>query len=34
MKKIIIYIKNWWRSHIIDYCPPELEDEEFSEKRR
>ena len=32
--KIIEYIKKWWRKHIIDNCPPELEDDEFSEKYR
>lgn len=31
---MIHYIKNWWRKHIVDVCPPELEDEEFSEKYR
>lgn len=34
MKRIIEYIKSWWRRHIIDWCPPELEDDEFSEKYR
>lgn len=34
MKRIIEYIKGWWRRHIIDWCPPELEDDEFSEKYR
>jgi len=32
--KIVKYIKKWWRKHIVDDCPPELEDEEFSEKYR
>jgi hypothetical protein len=34
MKKIINYIKLWWRKNIVDTCPPELEDDEFSEKYR
>jgi hypothetical protein len=34
MSKLIKCIKNWWRKHIVDVCPPELEDEEFSEKYR
>jgi len=34
MRKIIEYIKGWWRRHIVDNCPPELEDDEFSEKYR
>lgn len=33
MKRLIQYIKKWWSKHIIDNCPPELEDE-FSEKYR
>jgi len=32
--KIINYIKIWWRKHIVDICPPELEDDEFSDKYR
>jgi len=34
MSKLIKYIKIWWRKHIADVCPPELEDDEFSEKYR
>ena len=34
MRVMILYIKNWWKKHIVDVCPPELEDEEFSEKYR
>jgi hypothetical protein len=34
VNKIKLYIRNWWVKHIIDYCPPELEDEEFSDKYR
>lgn len=34
MKKIISFLKNWWRKHIADVCPPHLEDDEFSEKYR
>lgn len=33
MKRILNYIKKWWRKHIIDNCPPELEDE-YSNKNR
>lgn len=32
--KIKEIIKRWWKSHVIDRCPPELEDEEFSDKNR
>ena len=34
MSRLIEYIRKWWRKHIVDFCPPELEDEEFSEKYR
>jgi hypothetical protein len=34
IKKIKDNISSWWRRNIVDYCPPELEDEEFSEKYR
>ena len=34
MKKILNFIKTWWKKHIVDYCPPELEDDEFSNKYR
>lgn len=34
LKVIYNYIKKWWRKHIVDYCPPELEDDEFSNKYR
>jgi hypothetical protein len=27
-------IKSFWRKHIISYVPPELEDDEFSDKFR
>lgn len=33
LKTIYKYIKEWWRRHIVDVCPPELEDE-FSDKNR
>lgn len=33
-KKVINYLKGWWKRHIIDDCPPELVDEEFSDKYR
>ena len=33
MKRILNYIKKWWRKHVIDTCPPELEDE-YSNKNR
>jgi hypothetical protein len=34
VNKIKLFIRNWWSKHIIDKCPPELEDEEFSDKYR
>jgi hypothetical protein len=34
MKKILNFIKTWWKKHIVDVCPPELEDDEFSNKYR
>lgn len=34
IKKFKIRFKKWWKKHIIDYCPPELEDIEFSDKFR
>ena len=34
ISKIIISIKSWWKKHIIDYVPKDLEDYEFSEKWR
>jgi hypothetical protein len=34
INKIKNAIKRWWRRNIIDWCPPELEDEEFSNKYR
>jgi len=34
IKKLLDYIKNWWKKHIVDVCPPHLEDDEFSEKHR
>lgn len=34
IKKIKSYIKNWWKKHIVDYCPPDIEDDEFSNKYR
>jgi len=34
LKKIKTYLKGWWKRNIVDDCPPELEDEEFSEKYR
>jgi hypothetical protein len=34
MSRLMEYIRKWWRKHIADVCPPELEDEEFSEKYR
>lgn len=33
-KKIINYLKGWWKRNIVDDCPPELADDEFSEKYR
>jgi len=26
LKKIIKKIKKWWRKHIVDVCPPHLDD--------
>lgn len=34
MKKIINFIKKWIKKHLIDNCPKELEEEEFSNKNR
>ena len=34
MSRLIEYIRKWWRKHIVDVCPPELEGDEFSEKYR
>lgn len=34
LKKIKTWFKNWCRKHIVDKCPPELEDVEFSDKYR
>jgi hypothetical protein len=34
IKKIKSYIKNWWKKYIVDYCPPDIEDDEFSNKYR
>ena len=31
---IILWIKKWWKRHIADYVPKDLEDYEFSEKWR
>lgn len=33
-KNIINYIKLWWKRHIVDECPKELEEVEFSNKYR
>ena len=34
IKKFKNYLKGWWKRHIIDECPPELVDIEFSDKFR
>jgi hypothetical protein len=34
MSRLMECIRKWWRKHIVDVCPPELEDDEFSEKYR
>ena len=34
IKKIKLYFISWWKRHIVDDCPPELGDDEFSEKYR
>jgi hypothetical protein len=33
IKKIKLYFISWWKRHIVNDCPPELDDE-FSEKYR
>jgi len=32
--RFLNFMRYWWKKHIADVCPPELEDEEFSEKYR
>ena len=35
MKNIVAnFLKKWWKRIIVDVCPKELEDTEFSEKYR
>lgn len=34
MKNIKRYFREWWKKHIIDECPQELSDVEFSNKHR
>lgn len=34
INKFKMCIMSWWKRHIVDDCPPELEDEEFSDKYR
>lgn len=34
MSRLMECIRKWWRKHIVDVCPPDLEDDEFSEKYR
>lgn len=35
MKNIVVnFLKKWWKRIIVDVCPKELEDTEFSEKYR
>lgn len=34
MNRLVGILRLWWKKHIADVCPPELEDEEFSEKYR
>lgn len=35
MESIIInFLKKWWKRVIVDICPEELEDTEFSQKYR
>jgi hypothetical protein len=34
IKKLIIYIKFWWKRHIVDECPEGLEEHEYSDKYR
>ncbi len=33
-KKFKKWFKTWWKKHIIDECPPDLVDYEFSDKFR
>jgi hypothetical protein len=30
--KFRIWLKNWWRKHIVDECPPHLEEYEYGDK--
>ena len=34
LQKIKTYLKNWWSRNIVDDCPLELEEYEYSEKYR
>ena len=34
LSKLKVWFKEWWRRNIVDYCTPELEDEEFYDKYR
>lgn len=34
IKRIVKSINVWWKKHIIDECPKELEEYEFSDKNR
>jgi hypothetical protein len=34
LSRLVRILRVWWKKHIVDVCPPELEDEEFSEKYR
>jgi|688.fasta_scaffold828254_3 hypothetical protein len=34
LEKIKLFINKWWKKYIVDYCPPELEEDEFSDKYR
>ena len=34
IKRIKEWVKSWWKRNIVDDCPPELEEYEFSDKYR
>ena len=34
IKRIKEWVKSWWKRNIVDGCPPELEEYEFSDKYR
>jgi len=34
ISRIKEWFKSWWKRNIVDDCPPELEEHEFSDKYR